>query len=152
MKLFQVQNGIATVDFTQHGPSKADIPVGTFPDYLIDELYDAPDDVHIGFGFNYETNEWVRPIVPEGFEYDPYSGAIYPITQEFGCYRQQKLYTYLYIGVLQENLSKKQFKDVTGEDFIPPVESDDGGPIKVEENLEIFDEIVLKNDWVIPKE
>jgi len=132
MKLFQVQNGLATVDFTQHGPSKKDIKEGMFPESLINELYDAPDYVHIGYGFNYDTKEWVKPETPEGFDYDPESGTLYPNTQEYAAYRQQKLYTYVYIGVIDGTISREQFLKITGEEYIEPCQCENCGPAKVE--------------------
>ena len=77
MKVFQILGGFCHWDASNQFPSLQDT-VGKFaPDIVFVE---APDNVREGWGFD-ETLEgdarFVRPVPPEGWEYDDETGTFY---------------------------------------------------------------------------
>lgn len=80
MKCFQILSGFVHWDASQVHESVADIPPDTYaPDIL---FVDAPDYVFEGWGYDAEAEgdeRFIRPIPPEGWQYDPKTGVLQPI-------------------------------------------------------------------------
>jgi len=102
-------------DFSHHGMI-ANIPAETYPVELINQLVEAPDRVFIGWA--YIDGNFIKPTIPEGFEYDDNSGTFYPIGANLLRTIQTATHPYLYPAVLEGKITKEQFKDITGEDFV----------------------------------
>lgn len=121
MKLFQVKNNMAVVDFTMHGPKKSDIPQNKFPEELMNQLFEAPDDVFIGFGYDYETNKWIKPEIPDGWILDETNGTLVPdffSSKDLTAARLHELFPYVFLAVKENIIDEEQFKKITGEEFV----------------------------------
>lgn len=74
MKVFQVEANICHWDATRQFPS-IESTVGYFPPKLL--FVEAPDYVFEGWG--YVDGEFIKPEVPDGWEYDEANGTFHRI-------------------------------------------------------------------------
>lgn len=79
MKVFQILNGICHWEATSVHPT-VESTIGRYsPETLFVE---APDFVFEGWGYDYDTGEFVQPTPPPGWLYDPETGTFYPEDSE----------------------------------------------------------------------
>ncbi|MBQ0010204.1 MAG: hypothetical protein KBS76_03775 [Ruminococcus sp.] len=82
MKVFQIHDGICFRDYTKEYGS-AEAARSHFSPSI--RFEDAPDTVFEGWG--YENGEFIRPIPPEGWYYDPETGTFYDDSAKEGRYK-----------------------------------------------------------------
>ena len=73
MKVFQIVGGFCYYDASALYDSVASIPDGTYPPNI--KFADAPDYVREGWG--YDGVNFIEPIPPVGWLYDPVTGTFY---------------------------------------------------------------------------
>lgn len=73
MKVFQVINNICYWDATSQFPTKKST-LGFFPPDLL--FVEAPD--YVFQNWKYINGEFIQPIPPDGYLYDPETGDFYP--------------------------------------------------------------------------
>ena len=115
MKVVQIFNKLVHSEFNKWG-SIAEIPEGTFPQKLIDELVEAPDYVFIGWGYN--NGEFIKPTPPKDFAYDDNTGTFYPVGAEPLKRIQLQNYPKLTKAVDNNIITKGLFAEITGEEYI----------------------------------
>lgn len=71
MKVFQIKNDIC---FWETPYSSISETVGRYPPNIL--FAEAPD--HVFEGWGYVDGEFIQPVPPEGWNYDPATGGFYP--------------------------------------------------------------------------
>lgn len=74
MKVFQVLNGLCHWDATSLHPT-LESTAGVYSSDI--KFVEAPDTVFEGWGYNEETGEFSKPLLPEGWSYDEETGIYY---------------------------------------------------------------------------
>ena len=116
MKIFQILNNLTHAEFSYLG-SIQEIPEGTFPQELMDQLIETPDEVFSGWG--YINGELIKPTPPEGFEYHEETGTFYSIDESWLSQNQHNTFGKTHEAVDSGVITEETFKQITGEDYIP---------------------------------
>jgi hypothetical protein len=118
MGLYQVVNGFVLADFSKFGNKKSDIDKKQFPEKIIDQIIEGPDNVKIGWGYDEKNNKFIIPEIPEGWAYDEETGTFAPDSDALKREIQMKSHPELYLAVVQGYLTKENFLKLTEENFI----------------------------------
>lgn len=115
MKIFQILYGLTHADFSSFGSIK-NIPKGTFPKALLDQLVEAPDYVFLSWG--YIDGKFIKPETPDGYKYDNLTGTFYPVGTNLLATIQHQTYGVTHEAVDKNIITAEIFKEITSEEYI----------------------------------
>jgi hypothetical protein len=118
MGLFQVVDGFVLSDFSQFASTKKDLNLNQFPKELIDQIFEGPDNVKIGWAYDEKTNKFIPPTPSKGWAYDEETGTFYPTSNDLKAEIQANNFPQLYQAVVLGYLSKEVFYELTEQKFL----------------------------------